>query len=65
MFYAIEESRRGGVALGQEVRSEGQKQKNSRELRKSECSINYDRDKGGEGGVGRKSHGTQLLLSCS
>lgn len=64
LFTAIEESWKEGAPVRQEVNPVMQTGRSARELRKLECSINYDRHKGGDGQGVRKGRGNQLLLQC-
>lgn len=64
LFTAIEESWKEGAPVRQEVNPVKQTGRSARELRKLECSINYDQRKGGDGQGVRKGSGNQLLLQC-
>lgn len=64
LFSAIEGSWRDSAPNCQVVTPMKHNEKSVRELRRLECSINYDRSADGDGWAGRKGRGTPLLLQC-
>ncbi|CAL5341337.1 unnamed protein product [Camellia sinensis] len=64
LFSALEESWRGEVPLQQGMDSCSHNDRNAGELRRLECTVNYDRSQGGGVHCTRRGRDQPLLLSC-